>query len=218
MQNEATIWDAIFVREGVVFSHPHEDVLHLADMLLQHGAKRVLDVGCGSGRHVLSLCQRGLTVYGIDSAPTGIALTQQRLQEAGLSAHLSQGNIFEGLPFADACFDAVLSVQVIHHALLAQIHGLAEEMIRVLKPHGLIFVTVPQLRNQGTHFQQVEPGTYIPLDGREVGLPHHYFTPAELRDLFQPCRLVDLHVDDDHHYCLTAIKDEQRCMSAEKQR
>ena len=83
MQNEATIWDAIFAREGIVFSHPHEDVLHLADMLLQHGAVRVLDVGCGSGGHVLSLCQRGLTVYGIDSAPTGIALTQQRLQEAG---------------------------------------------------------------------------------------------------------------------------------------
>lgn len=207
MQNDATVWDAIFAREGVVFSHPHEDILYLADMLLQCGAQRVLDVGCGSGRHVLSLSQRGLTVYGVDSAPTGIALTRQQLEEAGLSAHLSQCNIFEGLPFADAFFDAILSVQVIHHALLSQIHVLAEEMIRVLKPHGLIFVTVPQLRNQGTHFQQAEPETYIPLDGREAGLPHHYFTPTELRDLFQPCRLVDLHVDGDHHYCLTVIKD-----------
>jgi len=166
----------VFVREGAVFSHPHEDILHLADMLLKHGAGRVLDVGCGSEQHVLSLSQQGLIVYCIDSAPTGVALTQQRLQEAGLSAHLSQGNIFEGLPFADAFFDAVLSVQMIHHALLAQIHGLAEEMIRVLKPHGLIFVTVPQLRNQGTHFQPIQPGKYIPLDGREVGLPHHYET------------------------------------------
>jgi len=90
-------------------------------------------------------------------------------------------------------WDAILSVQVIHHSLLAQIHVLAGETTRVLKPHGLIFVTVPQLLNQGTPFQQVEPETDVPLGDREAGLPHHYFTPTELRDLFQPCRLTDLY-------------------------
>jgi len=83
---------------------------------------------------------------------------------------------------------------------------LVNEMARILKPGGLLFVTVPQLQNQGTQFQQIEPGTSVPLDGREAGLPHHYFTPEELRDLFKPFLIMDLHLDRDHHYCLTAVK------------
>jgi SAM-dependent methyltransferase len=206
MQDDSTVWNAIFVREGIVFSHPHDDVPYLADLLTQRGAQTILDLGCGTGRHVLYFGQRGFTVYGIDSAPTGLVSTQQRLQHAGLTAHLLHYDVFDGLPFDEAFFDAILSVQVMHHARLAQICSLADDIIRVLKPNGLLFVTVPQLQNQGTQFQQIEPGTSIPLDGREAGLPQHYFTPEELHNLFKQCLVLDLHLDRDHHYCLTAVK------------
>jgi SAM-dependent methyltransferase len=120
-------------------------------------------------------------VYGIDRAPVALVSTQQRLQHAGLSAHLLQHDVFDGLPFGDVFFDANLSVQVILHARLAQIGALVEEITRVLRPNGLLFVSVPQLQNQGTQFQQIEPGTYIPPDGREAGLPHHYCLTAVKR-------------------------------------
>ena len=206
MQGDSTVWNAIFAREGIVFSHAHDDVPHLADLLIQRGAQTILDLGCGTGRHVLYFGQRGFTVYGIDSAPTGLALTQQRLRHAGLTAHLLHHDVFDGLPFGEAFFDAILPAQVIHHARLAQIYSLVDEIIRVLKPNGLLFVTVPQLQNQGTQFQPIEPGTSIPLDGREAGLPHHYFTPEELHYVFKQFLVMDLHLDHDHHYCLTAVK------------
>jgi ubiquinone/menaquinone biosynthesis C-methylase UbiE len=110
-------------------------------------------------------------VYGIDNAPAALVSTQQRLQHAGLTAHLVQHDVFDGLPFGDGFFDAVLSVQVIHLARLAQIGALVDEITRVLKPNGLLFVFVPQLQNQGTQFL-----------------------------------VMDLHLDRDHHYCLTAVK------------
>lgn len=206
MQDYSSIWNSIFEREGIVFKDLHEDMPHLAEMLKQRGAKTLLDLGSGTGRHTLYFSQQELTVYGLDSAPTGLAQTKQRLQAAGLTAHLLQHDIFTSLPFGDAFFDAIISVQVIHHARLIQIRSLAAEMIRVLKPSGLIFVTVPQVRNQGTTFQSIEPGTMIPLDGREAGLPHHYFTEEELRNLFPQSIVTDLHLDRDQHYCLTVIK------------
>ena len=206
MQGDSTVWNAIFAREGIVFSHPHDDVPHLADLFTQRGTQTILDLGCGTGRHVLYFGQRGFTVYGIDSAPAGLVATQQRLQHAGLTARLLQHDVFDGLPFGEAFFDAIVSVQVIHHARLARIGALVDEITRVLKPNGLLFVTVPQLQNQGTQFQQIEPGTSIPLDGREAGLPHHYFTQEELRNLFNQYLVMDLHLDRDHHYCLTAVK------------
>ncbi|HEX6108280.1 MAG TPA: class I SAM-dependent methyltransferase [Ktedonobacteraceae bacterium] len=206
MQDKSTIWNTIFAREGIVFVDPHDDMPHLVELLSQRDASRLLDLGCGTGRHMLYFGARGFDMYGIDSAATGLTSTQHRLEEAGLTAHLVQRDIFAALPFADAFFDAIISVQVIHHARLDQIAVLVDEMARILKAGGLLFVTVPHLQNQGTHFQQIEPGTYIPLDGIEVGLPHHYFTPEELRDLLKAFSILDIHLDRDYHYCLTAAK------------
>ncbi len=206
MQDDATVWNTIFAREGLVFVNPHEDMPHLADLLSQRRAHTLLDLGCGTGRHVLYFGERDFDVYGIDSASAGLASTQHRLTEANLTAHLMQCDIFETLPFGDAFFDAILSVQVIHHARLAQIVALVDEMARILTSGGLLFVTVPELQNQGTHFQQIEPGTFMPLDGIEAGLPHHYFTPEELRELFRTFSILDIHLDRDQHYCLTAAK------------
>ena len=189
-----------------MFVEPHDDMPHLADLLNQREAHTLLDLGCGTGRHVLYLGERGFDVYGIDSAAAGLTSTQHRLEAAGLAAHLVQHDIFDALPFDDAFFDAIISVQVIHHARLAHVAALVDEMARILKAGGLLFVTVPQLQNQGTQFQQIEPGTYIPLDGIEAGLPHHYFTPEELRALFKAFSILDIHLDRDHHYCLTAVK------------
>ncbi|QBD81163.1 class I SAM-dependent methyltransferase [Ktedonosporobacter rubrisoli] len=206
MPNHSTPWNAIFASQGLVFVEPHEDMPQLAEQISQGNAHTLLDLGCGSGRHVLYFGERGFDMYGIDSAPAGLAITRQRLEEAGLTAHLVQSDIFDALPFPDAFFDAILSVQVIHHARLAQIAALIDEMARILKVGGHIFVTVPQLQNQGTQFAQIEPGTYIPLDGIEAGLPHHYFTPEELRTLFKAFSILDIHLDRHQHYCLTAVK------------
>jgi hypothetical protein len=65
---------------------------------------------------------------------------------------------------------------------------------------------VPKLRNQGKTFEQLEPNTYIPLDGPERGLPHHYFTPEELREVFGGYDIVDIHLDAGDHFCLFAFK------------
>ena len=112
----------------------------------------------------------------------------------------------EQLPYEDKFFDAIISVQVIHHADSATIREIVQELTRVLKGGGFLFVTVPKLKNQGEHFEQVEPNTFIPLDGPEKGLPHHYFSPEELREVFGDFDVADIHLDTVNHYCLSAVK------------
>jgi cyclopropane fatty-acyl-phospholipid synthase-like methyltransferase len=185
---------------------PHEDMSHFAAMLTTRKAHIVLDLGCGTGRHVLYLAERGFQVAGIDNAPTALAYTDQRLRQAGLTAELRLHDIFDNLPFADASFDALVSTQVIHHARVAEIRALVREIERILTSDGLLLITVPRLQNQATQFQPIEPGTFLPQDGREAGIPHHYFTPEELVDMFGQFEAIDLHVDRDEHYCLTARK------------
>jgi hypothetical protein len=70
----------------------------------------------------------------------------------------------------------------------------------------LIFITVATLKNQAKTWEQIEPNTFMPLDGREKGLLHHFFTPEELQALFSGFEIKDTHLDKGQHYCLTAVK------------
>jgi 2-polyprenyl-3-methyl-5-hydroxy-6-metoxy-1,4-benzoquinol methylase len=150
--------------------------------------------------------KRGFSVFGLDNSPQGIKTAQQWLSDKGLMAELELQSMMERFPSSDAFFDAVVSVQVIHHTDLATIRGIIAEISRVLKRGGLLFITVPKLRNQAKSFEEVEPNTLIPLDGPERGLPHHYFTPNELREVLKGFHILEIHLDEQEHYCLLAYK------------
>lgn len=206
MRPAPNVWDDIFRREGRVFARPHEDMPDLARLLRGRGARTLLDVGSGSGRHVVYFARHGLAVRGVDRAPEGLRLTRQWLAAEGLTAGLCRQDLLDGLPYRDASFDALIAIQVIHHAPLAAIRRLVADLARVLKPGGVAFVTVPADRDGRTPYEQIEPGTFVPLGGLEAGLPHHYFTPAELREEFRQFAIADIHLDAVNHYCLLASK------------
>ncbi len=206
MIEQTTAWDAIFRRQGNIWTRPQEDMPRLLDVLVAQGAKTLLDLGCGTGRHVVYFAQHGFSVHGLDNSPEGLRLTEQALRDAGLTAHLHLQDMYDPLPYADSSFDAIVAVQVIHHARNATIKQLIGELDRVLKPGGTIFVSVASLRDQGTRFDELEPGTLVPLDGKEAGLPHHFFTPDELREVFGQFDVTGVHLDSTKHYCLLARK------------
>ena len=175
-------------------------------VLKEKKAQNVLDLGSGSGRHVVYLAQNGLAVFGLDNSPQGLAITRKWLAEEGLSADLQLGDMAARLPYGDDFFDTVISVQVIHHADVATIKGIIAEIERVLKKDGFIFITVPKLKHRDQAYKQIEVNTFVPLDGPEKGLPHHYSSPEELREFFDNFDIAGIHLDAVKHYCLSAFK------------
>jgi SAM-dependent methyltransferase len=152
------------------------------------------------------LAANGFSLFGLDDSPKGIELARGSLSREGLTAELQIGNMTERLPYDDAFFDAVISIQVIHHADIATIRRIVREIARVLRDGAFVFISVPRQRNQAIQFREIEPNTFVPLDGTEKGLPHHYFTPEELRELFADFDVTDIHLDSTDHYCLSALK------------
>ena len=206
METTPNPWNEIFKQNGRVFNNPHPDMPRIAKLMKERGAKTVLDLGNGTGRHSVYFAQNGFTVFGLDSSPVAIRATQKWLSDEGLTAELKLGNVSEELPYQNAFFDAVVSVQVINHGDIAAIKRIAQEITRILKPGGLLFITVATVRNQAKNWKQIEPNTFIPLDGREKGLIHHFFTAEELQELFSGFTINDTHLDQTGHYCLTATK------------
>ncbi|MFZ0548423.1 MAG: class I SAM-dependent methyltransferase [Candidatus Promineifilaceae bacterium] len=107
---------------------------------------RVLDVGCGFGRHALELARKGYDVVGIDPSPAMIAAAEQRagglFPEKQLSFRCEQGEGFS----AERSFDAAIAL----FTILGQIsesgsnEGLVDTVYEALVPDGRFLVEVPQ--------------------------------------------------------------------------
>jgi len=197
-------WDQIFAEAGRFFTEPHEALPEMVNLLKARSFQRVLDLGCGSGRHVIPLARAGFSVFGFDNSPHGLLLVKEDLVKEQMEAQLQIGDFRDPLPYRDKSFDAVLSIQVIHHAETRTIQRVVAEIERLLVPGGLLFLTVPKYQNQATTFRQIEERTFVPEDGREKGVPHHYFDETELRQLLGRFDIFSFTVDRADHYCLFA--------------
>ena len=110
---------------------------------------RVLDMGCGGGRHAFALAKRGADVVAFDYDEAELkdvrgmfgALSESGDIPAGSLAAPVRGTAY-ALPFADATFDRVVAAEVLEH--LPEDELAMSELSRVLKPGGIIAVTVPR--------------------------------------------------------------------------
>ncbi|MEZ4309446.1 MAG: class I SAM-dependent methyltransferase [Polyangiaceae bacterium] len=96
----------------------------------------VLDVGCGPGQGpmVLARSYPGLRVVGIDLAPAMVREAESRARKAGVERVSYQAADAMSLPFEDARFDAVYTIDSMKH-WPDRVRGL-REMHRVLRPGG----------------------------------------------------------------------------------
>ena len=109
---------------------------------------RLLDMGCGGGRHAFAALRRGARVVAFDA--DGGELKGVRDMVAGMVAEGEvppsgfglpvQGDALS-LPFADGAFDRIIAAEVLEH--IPDDRAAIEELARVLAPGGRIAVTVP---------------------------------------------------------------------------
>lgn len=112
-------------------------------------ADRVLDMGCGAGRHAFAMLRSGADVVALDYSMSEVELVMgmfASMYEAGeappgTNAVAVRGDAYR-LPFPDESFDVIVAAEVLEH-----LHDDARafaELERVLKPGGRIAVTVPR--------------------------------------------------------------------------
>lgn len=106
-----------------------------------NGRSPILDVGTGTARISIELCQRSATacVTAIDLADHMLRLGRKNVVEARLEQRIYLRHMdAKALPFANDTFAAVISNSIIHHIPAPAV--VLSEMVRVLAPEGILFV------------------------------------------------------------------------------
>lgn len=124
----------------------------MARRLEVHNVRSVLDVGCGIGHwgQILApILPEHACVIGVDREPLWIEKATERAQALGVGEryHYQIGDV-NALPFPDNTFDLVTCQTVLIHLKDPKI-GLSE-MLRVLKPAGIVLVAEPNNLCNGT--------------------------------------------------------------------
>ena len=133
---------------------------------LEQGA-RVLDVGCGHGRHTLELARRGFRVTGIDLSPRSLELARAAADREGLEVELVRLDAREIVYEAE--FDAAVN-------LFTSVVGYFDDerddlrvldaVARALRPGGSFFIDTINLlglvrRYRASDWQELESGTVM---------------------------------------------------------
>ncbi|KAF5075800.1 MAG: class I SAM-dependent methyltransferase [Methanoculleus horonobensis] len=126
----------------------------------------VLDVGCGTGDHVLFFAEEGHEVLGIDTAALAIRRAEEKAAKRGLKAQFLVWNALD-LPGLERTFDTVIDSGFFHTLSDEDRPVFVENLAAVLAPGGRYFMLC---------FGDQNPGEY-PLPRR--------ITEGEIRDSFR---------------------------------
>lgn len=103
---------------------------------------RILDLGCHQGEHSFKVAAKVKQVVGLDVNPSFIALAKQAAQRQGLTnVTFRVHNLERSLPYASHSFNKVFFFAVLEH--LRRRDQILGEIRRVLKPNGMLFMSIP---------------------------------------------------------------------------
>jgi len=148
----------------------------------------VLSLGCGCGRDLKLI---GRNKLGIDIFPSNIILANSQ----GILAILADAR---KLPFKDNSFDAILAIQSLEYIPIADTLHLINELSRVLKPRGIILLTLEKCSdNIDKEFYYRYKSDYL-----VVKHFHRCWGIKGLNEIRKHFNVIRLDEDDDYYYVL----------------
>ncbi|WP_114418143.1 class I SAM-dependent methyltransferase [Marinospirillum perlucidum] len=192
-------WERSYSNADNFVFYPHEEIIRFVskyirkrvgleqfkDAAADAKSARVLDLGCGIGRHVMYCHDMGLDAYGVDLSETAIATFKEWAVMRGIEgieSHVVAGDARD-LPWADDYFQFAVSHGVLDSMKFEIARSTTVELARVMAPRGLLYCDL--ISGDDSQHAREFSGEEIVEGPHETDTVQLYFNWASIRSLFQ---------------------------------
>lgn len=173
---------------------PCAESAFLAEHWKEQGFSSLLDLGCGLGRHSLYMARKGFQVTAADLSRQAVEYVGAHAAAEGLPVDTLCCNMLS-LPFEEGAFNCAMAVNVIYHTDAEGFRRTLEELRRVLRPGGELFVTLlsksTPLYSSAPVDRRLDAYTILRDESKtEHNVPHFYVDYEDLHHLLPGWRLL----------------------------
>ncbi len=174
-------WEPVYKEKGDLYTNLEPKIIRYAKIFKKNKYKRILDLGCGTGRNTIYLAQQGFSVYALDASKTGVAITKKKAQKLGLTNIKYRVADMKKTHYPNNYFDAIMCIFVLSHGLLKDNENAVKEIYRILKPNGMFITEVMSTKDKTCgKGKKIEENTYLGGTKDDPHMMHHYFTKKEI--------------------------------------
>lgn len=197
MDNKQSEWDNSYRnRDNFVF-YPHEEIIRFVskyirkrtgldefkDVVPSPEKAKLLDLGCGIGRHVIYGHEMGLDAYGIDLSGAAVQVATEWATRKGMSEpgrKILQGDIRQ-LPWADGYFNFAVSHGVLDSMPFEIARAACAELARAMATGGLFYCDL--ISGDDSAHSREYSGEEVVTTSHELGTIQSYFNLAKIHSM-----------------------------------
>lgn len=215
-------WDRIHDIASLKLQYPNEHVVrYLFKNFPREVNKRkklkILDLGCGNGRHIKVFAEQGFTVYGVDYSKQAIEHTKRLLKIYSLEAEVIRADVNK-LPYPDSFFDGIVSIAVLYYNDKLTIKQSINELYRVLKPGSSAVIYLKTTNDYYFNVgKKIDKKTLIMTDKDKYkkGMVLHFLSKNDVFKYFSQFKKISLEKEEftsgnlaklNSHWIITLVK------------
>lgn len=183
---------------------PTIESCYLAESWKSKGYDKFLDLGCGLGRHSIYFGKKGFEVHSTDLSKDGINHLKKWAKEEELKINTGLCDMLN-LPFADDTFDCIMAYNVIYHTDTEGFVKSLQEITRVLKSRGELFVTLNSKNTlsyqNADQNKRIDNNTILRSEhNTEQDVPHFYVGIDDIKRYFKDYNFVKIPIEETEYY------------------
>lgn len=183
------------------WEEPASEIYPLLTRWQKQEFNRLLDLGCGIGRHAVLFAKNGFKVDASDLSQDGIRKLNNIVKQKNLDITTKVADMLS-LPYKDESFDCLIAFHVVYHAEDAGVKKTISEIKRVLKREGEAFITFNSQNSSAYKDQDnkhLTKNTIVKTKGHEAGISHYYASKDDVEKLLLNFEIIEFSYKEEYY-------------------
>lgn len=197
IKSKAWDWDVALAPQ---WEDPAPEVYPLLNRWHKQKLKKLLDLGCGVGRHALLFSKYGFEVSACDLSKEGVDKLNTLTKKSGLTIATKVCDMLF-LPYEGNSFDCLIAFHAIYHSDDEGIQKIIIEIKRVLRIGGEAYITFNSKNSsafKNPDNKHLSSSTIVKTTGHETGIPHYYASKQDVELLLKGFKIVEFSYKEEY--------------------